>query len=114
MAKYRQDEIQKRVEAAMEQVGKEKFQPNPFLLTRIQARLEEPEPAPALTFRGAFRFAIVAVLLVLNSWVAWQYLEGNDASGPDETAVVLQYGWEETAATDYLLMPELNENSNEN
>ena len=109
MKKHRQDELHKRVETTMEHAGKERFQTNPFLYTRIRTKLEEPTEAVPLTW---LRPALVAILLVLNSFVVWNYLQGSD-QGMDETALVMQYGWEHNDASDYLLMPELNATTNE-
>lgn len=103
MERNRHDDIQKRVEHTMEQLGKERYQPNPFLHTRIKAQLAQEPVPPSFSLRWALQPTLVGCLLLLNSLVVWNYWQQQNT----DFSMAEEYGWTEASAEDYLLLPDL-------
>lgn len=61
--------------------GMQRATANPFLYTRIMARIQEAnsswEKTARLISRPSFAFATVLLILVINVWVAFQHQQGN-------------------------------------
>ena len=105
MARDRQDDIQRKVEQAMGRLGQERYETNPFLYTRIKAQLDQEAAPPVRSFNWALQPALVACLLLLNSFVVWNYWQQNNT----DLSMADEYGWTEVVVEDYVLMPEVGQ-----
>ena len=77
---YQKHEIDKRIEETLESLnGIRRAEANPFLYTRIQARLKQPgsvlEQVVMFSGRPAFAFLVLLIVLVTNLTVM---LKGNE------------------------------------
>jgi len=81
------EKIQQEIEQTLQSLdGLKRAEANPFLFTRIQARMNKKssrweERAFSFLSRPAIAVAIVVVVMVVNGWALW----GNSASGSNET-----------------------------
>jgi len=78
--------IQEEIEKTLQSIdGAERAKANPFLFTRIQARLDARKSgwANIISFmsRPVFAYAVIAFVLLANAWTIYSHKEESDLQG---------------------------------